>query len=107
MYETTSLQHFIIVVLPTMRDTWVRWRIYGGRNDIASFPGHYLTLLRHNLALIYLERPYLIIYSYCCTCTVLLYFWVHTRTSTIAAIYISLSFGINYKKSGRSEMAWE
>ena len=58
-------------------------------------PGtHYLTLLRHYLALIYLKRLCLIIYSYCCVCTVhvLFYFWVHTRISTIVAIYVSHVF---------------
>ena len=58
-------------------------------------PGtHYLTLLRHYLALIYLKRLCLIIYSYCCACTVhvLFYFWVHTRISTIVAIYVSHVF---------------
>ena len=35
-------------------------------------PGtHYLTLLHHYLALMYLKRLCLIIYSYCCACTVL------------------------------------
>ena len=56
-------------------------------------PGtHYRTLLHHYLALIYLKRLYLIIYSYCCACTVLFYFWVHTRISTIVAIYVSHVF---------------
>ena len=56
-------------------------------------PGtHYLTLLHHYLALIYLKRLCLIIYSYCCACTVLFYFWVHNRISTIVAIYVSHVF---------------
>ena len=56
-------------------------------------PGtHYLTLLHHYLALIYLKRLCLIIYSYCCACTVLFYFVVHTQISTIVAIYVSHVF---------------
>ena len=56
-------------------------------------PGtHYLTLLHHYLALIYLKRLCLIIYSYCCACTVLFLLRVHTRISTIVAIYVSHVF---------------
>ena len=71
-------------------------------------PGtHYLTLLHHYLALIYLKRLCLIIYSYCCACTVLFYFWVHTRISTIVAIYVSHVFWHKLLYTKKKKKNWQ
>ena len=61
-------------------------------------PGtHYLTLLRHHLALIYLKRLYVIIYSYCCACTML--FFTSGYVLELAPLLLfmyPMFFGINY-----------
>ena len=60
-------------------------------------PGtHYLTLLHHYLALIYLKRLCLIIYSYCCACTVLFYFGYILELAPLLLFMYPMSFGINY-----------
>ena len=68
---------------------------------------YFFTLLRHYLALIYLKRPCLIIYSCCCACTVLFFTSGYIlELAPLLLVMYPMSFGINYyiisKKNGVS-----